>query len=254
MENHKKLAASVAITAYNEENNILRCLDSVRGFEDIVVVVDSKTTDRTVEIAEEFGCRVYVEGWRGSGPQKQSSIDKCVNDWVLLMDADESLTPEAFNTIKNLIGNTTVDAYSFKRKVYIGKRWMKYCAWWPDRVVRFFDKRTCRMESVNHPYVGVKGTTKELDDVIDHFSYDDYSHLIRKVGRFASVDAAALYKKGKRANYLSPITHGAWMFFRAFILKRGFMGGLDGLSVSVATGFKAFFKYAILFEMQRYKD
>jgi glycosyltransferase involved in cell wall biosynthesis len=214
----EKIPVSVALIAYNEESNISRCLDSLRDFDDIVVVVDSRTNDRTAEISEEFGCRVFVEEWRGSGPQKQYSIDRCKNDWVLLMDADESLTPETIDTIKNLVGNATADAYGFRRKTYIGNRWIKHCAWWPDRVV------------------------------------NNYYHFIQKVGRFASVDAAELYRQGRKANYLSPIVHGAWMFFRAFFLKRGFMGGLDGLSVSVATGVKAFFKYAILIEMQRYKD
>jgi glycosyltransferase involved in cell wall biosynthesis len=250
----EKIPVSVALIAYNEESNMSRCLDSLRDFDDIVVVVDSRTNDRTAEISEEFGCRVFVEEWRGSGPQKQYSIDRCKNDWVLLMDADESLTPETIDTIKNLVGNATADAYGFRRKTYIGNRWIKHCAWWPDRVVRFFDRRKCEMESVNHPHVGVRGKTSDLEDIIDHHSYNNYYHFIQKVGRFASVDAAELYRQGRKANYLSPIVHGAWMFFRAFFLKRGFMGGLDGLSVSVATGVKAFFKYAILIEMQRYKD
>jgi glycosyltransferase involved in cell wall biosynthesis len=254
LKTHEKIPASVAITAYNEEYNISRCLDSVRGFEDIVVVVDSKTTDKTAEIAEGFGCRVYVEDWRGSGPQKQSSIDKCMHDWVLLLDADESLTPEAFETIRNLVGNTAADAYSFRRRAYIGSRWIKHCGWWPDRLVRFFDRRKCRMASVNHPRVAASGRVCKLNDIINHYSYRDYSHLVSKINRFSAVDSMELFKKDKSVNVLTPVTHAGWKFIRSFVIHRGFMGGLDGLVVSVSGACKTFFKYARLLEMQRNKD
>ncbi|MCL0061728.1 glycosyltransferase family 2 protein [Thermodesulfovibrionales bacterium] len=114
---NNKLTLSVAIITKNEEERLPDCLRSV-SFADDIVVVDSKSTDKTVEIAKEFGCRVFVEDWKGYGPQKNSAIDKCKHDWVLVVDADESIPEEAKSEIVRIVNATSnsADAYSFPRK------------------------------------------------------------------------------------------------------------------------------------------
>jgi len=245
-----KIPVSVSINAYNDESRILACLESVRNFEDIVLVVDSKTTDRTVEVAREFGCKVFVEEWKGSGPQKQSAIDKCEYDWVLLLDSDELLHPDGIGLFRNQ-PPPGISGFTLDRKNFIGDRWIKCCGWWPDRLIRFFDRRTCRMQGIAHPKVVSDGPVAHLDAVIEHYSYESYSHMLEKFNRSTSRVAADLYEKGRGATVLSPVIHGSLRFLKTFFLKRGFAGGLDGFVLSVLSGAYSFFKYAKLIEFRR---
>jgi glycosyltransferase involved in cell wall biosynthesis len=127
-----KIPASVSIVAYNEEACIGNCLESVKDFAEVVVVVDAKTTDRTADICRKFGCKVYIEEWKGFGPQKQSAIEKCTNGWVLIIDADEALTEETIGEVSRSLLAPAADAYRFPRKNFLHGRWMKHGDWWPD--------------------------------------------------------------------------------------------------------------------------
>lgn len=244
---------SVAIIAGNEERRLSKCLESVKFSDDVVVVVDSKSKDRTAEIAREYGCRVYIEDWRGSGPQKQSSIDKCRHKWVLLLDADESLSPGSEGAVLRAVDNPRVDAYMLNRKAYIGDRWIKHSDWWPDWLIRLFNKEKCRVDGIYHPKIMASGNSAKLDAEIDHFSFYDYAHMISKINRFSGWTSSVLYDEGKRVLPISPITHAAWMFFKIYFIKRGFLDGLDGLVIAVYSATKSFFKYAKLLELQRKK-
>lgn len=255
MRKTEKIPVSVCIIAYNEEAKIRGCLNSVRLFDDVVVLIDAKTTDKTAGIARDFGCRVFVEEWKGDGPQKQSAIDKGNNDWVLLLDADERVAADSVLIIKeHLRREKSVEAYSFKRRSYIGDRIIRHSGWWPDRVTRLFDKKMCRMRGITHSSLEVNGKTILLDAVIEHYSYTDYSHLISKMNTYSSWMANELYANNNRINFFTPLTHALWMFLRTFIIKRGFMDGLDGLAISVANSSGSFFKYAKLLELQRQRN
>lgn len=249
MTEKRTIPVSVSINAYNDESRILACIESVKDFEDIVVVVDSKTTDRTAEVAEGAGCRVFLEEWKGSGPQKQSAIDKCKYDWVLLLDSDELLHPDSIELFRDP-GKQEVSGYTVDRRNFIGDRWIKCCGWWPDRLIRFFDRRKCRMQGVAHPKVVSDGPVAHLDAVIEHFSYESYSHMLEKFNRSTSRAASDLYERGKGATVLTPVIHGVLRFLKTFFLKRGFAGGLDGFVLSVLSGAYSFFKYAKLIEIR----
>lgn len=252
MKKTNKIPISVCIIAYNEEAKIAGCLDSVIFFDDVVVLIDSKTTDKTAQLARAFGCRVFSEDWKGDGPQKQSAIDKSKNNWVLLLDADERLASDSLRIIKDLFpGENQVEAYSFKRRSYISNRIISHSGWWPDRVTRLFDKKICRMKGITHSSLDVTGKTIPLNAVIEHYSYKDYSHLISKMNTYSSWMANELYENNKKITYLTPLTHAFWMFLRTFIIKKGFMDGLDGLVISLSNAVGSFFKYAKLLELQR---
>jgi glycosyltransferase involved in cell wall biosynthesis len=244
---------SVSIIARDEERRLSKCLESVRFSDDVVVVVDSRSTDRTAEIAREYGCRVYIEDWRGSGPQKQSAIDKCRNQWVLLLDADERLSPGSEEAVLRAVQNPSVDAYMLNRKAYIAKRWIKHSDWWPDWLIRLFKKERCRVDGIYHPKIMVSGNSARLHAEIDHYSFFDYAHMVSKINRFSDWTAGVMHDEGKRVSVISPITHAAWMFFKVYFLKRGFLDGLDGLVIAVYSATKSFFKYAKLLELQRKK-
>lgn len=255
MEKTEKIPVSICIIAYNEEAKIAGCLDSVMFFDDVVVLIDSKTTDKTAQIVRSFGCRVFIEDWKGDGPQKQSAIDKSKNDWVLLLDADERVVSDSLRIIKDLFPDKNrAEAYSFKRRSYIGNRIINHSGWWPDRVTRLFNKKMCKMKGITHSSLDVTGKTILLDAVIDHYSYTDYSHLISKMNMYSSWMANELYENNKKITYLTPLTHAFWMFLRTFIIKKGFMDGLDGLVISLSNAVGSFFKYAKLLELQRNKE
>lgn len=248
MEN---IPVSVAIIAFDEAERLPACLSSLKGFKDIVVVVDSRSTDGTAKVAGDFGCRVYVEEWKGFGPQKQSAVDKCVNDHVLLLDADERLPHGSLQLIETALNNKA-DAYSLKRKNHIGRRWIKHAGWWPDRVIRLFDRNKCRVEGIVHEKVVVEGTVAHLDAAIEHYGVGGYSDIVQKMDRYTTLSAIELAAQKRDLSPFKPLTQSLWMFFMSYILRRGFMDGLDGLVISALNAGGAFFKYAKAIEMRKH--
>ncbi|MBN1684730.1 MAG: glycosyltransferase family 2 protein, partial [Gammaproteobacteria bacterium] len=128
----EKIPLSVAIITKNEETNIKNCLQSV-VFAKQIVIVDSGSTDKTLTIAEQFGCDIYREGWHGFGAQKQLAIDRCTQPWILVLDADERIPPETAALTKNIVTSPDTDAagFTFPRKNYFQGRWIKHAGWWP---------------------------------------------------------------------------------------------------------------------------
>lgn len=247
----KKL--SVAIIAYNEEDRLPDCLRSV-FFADDIVVVDSGSTDRTVHIAKSMGTRVINAPWRGFSAQKQLAVNACRYDWVLILDADERIPPITSRTIMREIqvNNTDISAFSFRRKNYLGTKWIRHCGWWPDRIVRLvnrnkgiFDKR-----SVHEKWI-TEGKIKSLDAYIEHLSFRSYSDMILKMDRYSTLAAKDLMNNGARASALSPLTHGLWMFFKTYILEKGIFEGFEGILISLMNAIGSFFKYAKLREMKK---
>jgi glycosyltransferase involved in cell wall biosynthesis len=251
MESNSKIPVSVSVIAYNEETAIASCLESVKEFGDIVVVVDSKTTDMTAEIAGEFGCRVFREEWAGDGPQKQKAIDKCNFDWVLMLDADERLPSESLEIIKGALKHRPADAYRLRRKNFIGDRAIRHSGWWPDRLVRLFNKKKCRVKGLTHSSVSVQGKILDLEALIEHRSFQDYADMIARMNTYSSWIANELFLSGRRCNCLTPLVHSTWMFFRTYFLKLGFMDGLDGIVISFMNAGGSFLKYAKLLDLQR---
>lgn len=248
----EKLPVSVCIIAYNEEAMLSDCLASLACFDDIIVVVDSKTTDQTIAIASRHGCRVFVEQWKGDGPQKQSAVDKSKFNWVLILDADERLTPGGESAIRDALKNWPgAAAFRLHRQSYIGNRRIRHSGWWPDNVVRLFDKRLCKMRGITHASLGVNGETVAIPAVLDHFSYRNYAHMIAKMNTYSSWMSEELDEQKRECNTLTPVFHGIWMFFRTYILKRGILDGLDGLTISVINATGSFMKYAKLLERRK---
>jgi (heptosyl)LPS beta-1,4-glucosyltransferase len=241
---------SVAIITKNEERNLAACLKSV-SFTDDIVVVDSGSTDRTVEIAGEFGCRVFVEEWKGYGPQKNSAVDKCRHEWVLLLDADERVPDETMEAIKEALKGPAADAYSFRRRNYFHGKWIKHSGNWPDRIVRLVNRTKGAFQSVIHERWVTDGQVQDLDAYISHYSFSCYSDLLKTLNKYSTMTAGELFSSGRRANPLSPLYHGVGMFLRNYFLERGFLGGIDGLVISLTKAGGSFFKYAKLLELQR---
>src|SRR4030042_764863 len=256
----EKIHLSVAIITKNEEKNLSECLKSV-SFADYIVVVDSGSTDRTVEIAKEFGCRVFIEDWKGYGPQKNGAVNKCKHEWVFLLDADERILvvdaderipEETARKIKQIISDPkNADAYSFPRRNYFHDRWIRYCGCWPDRIVRLVRKSTGRFQAITHGRWETSGVLEKVDMPIDHYSFTGYSDMLTILETRSTDMARELFETGNRANVFTPFFHGIAMFIKVYIFKLGFLNGLDGFIIAITKTGGSFFKYAKLLELQR---
>lgn len=245
---------SIAIMAYNCEAEIRKCLDSVKEADDIVVVVDSKTTDATAKVVEDFGGRVYVEQWKGYGPQKRSAVEKCRNDWVLILDSDERLSQDSFELIREAVESGDANAYSLRYKNFIGSRWIKHAGWWHFWRTRLFNRNYGSVEGYIHEGVKIlNGNTKRISAIIEHTGYLNYAEMIDDMNEYSTETSKVLFEKGRRANYFTPILHAGLMFFKKFIIQGGILGGIDGLVVSVWHAEQSFYKYIKLME-RRFKD
>jgi glycosyltransferase involved in cell wall biosynthesis len=247
----ERIPLSVAIITKDEEKNLPDCLKSV-SFADDIVIVDSGSTDRTVEIAKEFGCRVFIEDWKGNGPQKNSAVDKCRYDWVFSIDADERIPEETKKDILKVLENPSADAYSFPRKNYLRDRWIKHSDWWPDRVIRLVRKDKGRFNAKIHDKWATYGTLNNmLQNPVVHNCFSNYSEMLRSLDYYSTATAKELLYEGKKAIILAPFYHGISMFFKTYFLKMGFLDGMDGFVIAVTKAGGSFFKYAKLLELQR---
>ncbi len=247
-----KIPLSVAIITKDEEIDLPGCLQSV-SFAAEVVIVDCGSIDRTGEIARQFGARFFIEAWKGYGPQKNSALEKCSYDWVLIMDADERVPQETALKIGELIsGDDSADGYSFRRKNLFHGKWISSTDWWPDEVTRLFKKSKSRFEGLTHERLVVDGVTKRLKCCIEHFSYNSYSELFRKLDDYSTEQAAQMLASGRRAGPADAVFRGAWMFFRNYFLRLGFTAGFDGFVISLSKGLGTFLKYAKLHELSRF--
>ena len=249
-ERHADCRLSVAIITKNEEERLPACLEGLE-FADEVVVVDSESTDRTLDVARSRGANVFVQPWMGFSGQKQYAVDRCRNRWVLVLDADERVPPETALKIPEELetADPSFSAFSFKRKNLLHGKWIKHCGWWPDRVVRLVDRTRGKFDGrAVHEGWATQGQIRHLDACIEHVSFRDYSQLLEKMERYSSLAAGEMYGKGIRANGLEPVTHGIWMFIRTYLLELGLLEGFDGFMISATNAGGSFLKYAKLRE------
>jgi glycosyltransferase involved in cell wall biosynthesis len=249
----EKIPLAVAIITKNEEENISLCLQSVT-YANQIVIVDSGSTDATLQIVAEFGCEIYNEAWRGFGPQKQSAIEKCREPWILMLDADERIPPDTADIIKKIVNDSTVKevGFSFPRKNYFQGRWIKHAGWWPDRVVRLFRKEAGRMTKVAvHEAVEVRGKVGELDVPIEHFTESRLSRIIRKIDKYSTLGAQDAYKEGRKSSTCSAFMRAFFTFIQDYFLRLGLLDGMPGLTLAVTDSINKFFKYAKLSELNR---
>ncbi len=240
---------SVAIITKNEEERLPDCLKGI-SFADDIVVVDSWSTDRTAEIAREFGCRVFVEEWKGYGPQKNSAIEKCKSEWVLLLDADERLAAGAREIIEK-VRRPQAAAFRFRRKNYLHGKWLKHSGYWPDWQIRLINKSRGSFQGTIHEKWVTDGPILDLEACIEHYAFSDYSDMLKTLDDYSTVIAKELYAAGKRTTPAAALCHSAGMFLKIYLIERGFLDGVDGLVTALTKAGGSFFKYAKLLELQR---
>ncbi|HVO66404.1 MAG TPA: glycosyltransferase family 2 protein [Syntrophales bacterium] len=251
MEN--KIPLSVAIITKNEAESLPDCLRSV-SFAEQIVVVDSGSTDETVRIASDFGCEVFSEPWRGFGPQKQFAIDRCKSPWILVLDADERIPKDTAQAIKTLIlsPSTAAVGFSFPRKNFFQGKWIRHAGWWPDRVIRLFQKEKGRMTKAKvHESVEVDGRVEPLTYPMEHYTESRLSQILVKIDQYSTFGAEEAFNGGKTASIWSAVFRAKLAFFYNYVLRLGFLDGSQGFTLAVTDAVNKFFKYAKLAELSR---
>jgi glycosyltransferase involved in cell wall biosynthesis len=237
------------IITLNEEKHIAEVIKSVQRVCDEVLVVDSLSTDRTCEIAESLGAKVVKQAYLGDGPQKAFGAPLATNDWILSIDADERLDENAVEAIKNLdLDATSYDAFSFARKTFVGKNFIKL--WYPDRVTRLYNRQKCTFSTAGGHARVQTNNVKDLRADMLHYSYEDYAQMIKTSHKFITRGAKIAHEEGKRASAFDPFLHGVGALFKALILKGGAFHGINGWNVAVISAFSSYMKYALMLEMQ----
>lgn len=249
---------SVVIITHNEEANLGRTLQSVRPLvadgKGEIIVVDSGSTDRTVEIAKSFGAKVFVEEWKGFSAQKNSAIDKATGDWILSLDADEEVSPGLAEAITALLKTSSKPSgfYIPRKNMFLG-RWIRHGGFWPDPKLRFFDRTSGRFANrAVHETVEFRALTAEMGSLIIHHSYPTLSDYIEHMNRYSSLGAEMVVAKGRPGfSVVNIVLRPLATFVYNYFFRLGFLDGREGLLLHLYHAVYVSWKYAKAWERSR---
>lgn len=248
---------SAIVITRNEAHNLHECLQSLRGLVDEIIVVDNQSMDATVAIAQQHGAKVAQPAdWPGFGQQKNRALDLATCDWVLSIDADERVTPELAAEIKRVVQAGDANAsYKFPRlSSYCGK-FIHHSGWQPDYVLRLFKRGTAKFsDDLVHERVVTEQKVVALQNHLLHYSYLNFSQVLSKVDAYSSASAKQAYARGKRSSVAGAMGHGAWAFFRTYVIRTGFLDGAHGLALAISNAETSYYKYLKLWHMQQVEE
>jgi len=235
---------SVAIIAFNEEVNLAACLRSV-AWADEIVVVDNASTDRTREIAREFGARVVqAPDWPGFGPQKNRALDACTGDWILALDADERVDEPLRAEIEQVVAGGRFDVYAMPRRSTYCGRFIRHGGWWPDYVARLFRRGTARYSDARvHERLVTDRPVGRLRAPLTHYSFRSMEQVLDKLNRYSTESACMLTGRGRAPGLASAIGHGLAAFLRTYVFKLGFLDGRHGFLLAVSNAEGSYYRY-----------
>lgn len=242
------MSLSVVVITKNEEGNIQRCLQSA-AWADEIVVVDSGSTDRTVEICRQLGARVMATpDWPGFGRQKNRALAEAKGDWVLSLDADEWVSQSLREEIRAVVAAPgPMVAFRIPRLSSYCGRFMRHSGWWPDRVVRLFKRGCARFsEDIVHERTIVEGPLGTLHEPLLHESLVDLEDVIDTMDRYSSDSARMMHARGQRSSLGKALGHAAWSFLRTYLLRAGFLDGKEGLMLAISNAEGTYYRYAKL--------
>jgi len=240
------------IPTYNEEKHIAEAIKSV-SFADEIMVIDSFSTDKTVEIAKAFNITFLQRKFDDFSSQKNYAIKKAKYNWVFILDADERVTPELKKEILAvLISKTRKDAYWIYRTYHFMGKKIKYSGWQTDKVIRFFKRDLCKYNGkLVHEEIETKGNIGFLKNKLEHYSYNGFDHYITKLNQYAWFQAKALHKKGKKVNLFHILIKPPFRFFKHYILRFGFLDGLPGFMIATMQAYGVLTRYVKLWLLNR---
>jgi glycosyltransferase involved in cell wall biosynthesis len=253
-----RVTLSVVLITQNEEGNLPRTLESVmplvREGKGEIIVVDSGSTDRTVEIAQSFGAKVFVEAWKGFAAQKNSAMDKASMDWVLQLDADERLEPGLAAEMEvALKANATVSGFWIPRKNFFLGRWIRYGGFYPDPKLRLIRGGAGRFEEYGaHPTMKVNGSTGKLSHALLHNAYPNLRGYIDHMNSYSSLGAEVAAAKGHRQfSFTNIVIRPLLTFVYNYFIRLGFLDGREGLLLHLYHSVYVSWKYAKAWELAR---
>jgi glycosyltransferase involved in cell wall biosynthesis len=243
---------SVTIITRNEAANIDDALASV-AWADEIVVVDSRSTDDTVAIAQRHTPRVVVREWPGYVEQKNHAASIASHDWILSLDADERVTPELAAEIKGrLAGSPSEAAFRIPRVTFHLGRWVRTTDWFPDYQLRLYDRRAAQWTGrYVHEAVTVHGATGQLRGELQHYAYSDIADHLETIDRYTTLAARQMHETGRRAGLLQMAGHPPLAFLRNYLAHGGIRDGAPGFIISAMNAYYVFLKFAKLWELQR---
>ena len=244
---------SATVITLNEESNLAAALDSL-SFADEIVVVDSESSDRTVEIARRYTGKVISQKFLGYAQQKNFAAEQASFDWVFNLDADERVTPELAREIETLKGSEPGDAAAFEmpRKVQYLGRWIRHSGWYPDYKVRLYDRTKASWQGdYVHESVSTRGRIERLPGDILHHTVRDASDHHRRLDRYTTLAAEEVFARGKRASFVNLAFSPPATFIKTYFMKRGFLDGIPGLAIAYFAAHYVFLKYLKLWEKNR---
>ena len=246
----ERLPLSVLLLTRNEAHRLERLLPSL-AFASEIVVVDDRSTDATVAIAERHGARVHVRALDGFGPQRQFALEQCTQPWVLWIDADERLDARAVRSITEVVRGSGVAAgFSMSRRTWFLGRQIRWCGWRGEKVTRLFARANARFDDAPvHERVDVRGPVATLPGVIEHFSYQSWDDCRTKLIQYARAGAEARRRAGRRGSITGVAFRPAARFVRMYVLQLGVLDGAHGFAVCALAAAQVFLR-----EMELWAD
>ena len=236
---------SATIITLNEQANIARAIESLRCADE-VVVIDSGSADRTVEIAAKLGARVVESPWQGFARQKNFAAAQAANDWILSIDADEALSEALEAEIWRIKKNgPQYDAYTMPRMAQYLGRWILHSGWYPDRKVRLYDRRKARwVGEYVHEAVQADGRIGHLQCNLLHYTFDSLSAQLKSTDLYTTLAAQELVASKRKIQWTDLVLDPLWTFLRTYFVRAGFLDGVEGLTIAFMAAFYNFLKYA----------
>ncbi len=257
---------SVVISAYNEEKNLKGCLESVKDLADEIIVVDNSSTDKTSEIARNYTTKVFIQE---NNPlkidfQKNFGFSKAVSEWILSLDADERLTPELKEEIKQALDGrssvleeprTIYNGYLIPRKNIIFGKWIKSDTWWPDYQVKLFRKGKGKFSQNSvHKKLDIEGEVRKLENPLTHQNYTSVSQFITKLNNYTDIEAQSQFLSGYKFSWIDSVKFPVDDFLKTFFLEHGYREGLHGLVLSILQAFYMEIVFVKLWEKEKFKE
>ncbi len=249
------MKVSAVIITYNEERNISRCLESLSGIVDEILVVDSFSDDRTEEICLKYGSRFIQNRFQGHIEQKNFAMLAASNDWILSLDADEVLSDELQRSITTLLkSHPDWDGYTFNRLTNYCGKWIRHCGWYPDVKLRLWNRKKGKWGGVNpHDKVVMQSgaSTQHLAGDLLHYSYYSVNQHLEQINFFSDISSQAAHDRNEKSSTMKVLLKPPFKFFKDYFLRLGFLDGYYGYVVCRLGAHAKFMKYHKLLELQR---
>ena len=245
---------SAVIITFNEDNNIARCIDSLRDVADEIIVVDSHSSDATEKICREKGVIFIQKSWQGYSETKNYANAQASFDYMLSIDADEALSEELKNSIRQLKTGDMLDGYYLNRLTNYCGKWIKHCGWYPDRKLRLWNRNKGSWQGTIHEIVEMNSSAKcaPLNGDILHYSFNSIEDHIITANNFSRIAAEEIYAKGKSVNFIIDILlNPVFTFIRKYFFQLGILDGYYGFVICRISAFANFLKYTKIRELHK---